>query len=460
MKQRTFRPHSTKLPQRMQELADSLLAPLVRRFLLAELFWEETRRSTVDIKADCSSSVTQEWLRGAQLRAVGENSAATSWTTDLSARGLVRAFRNLGVELKLPRVSSWPEDNQLRITSPAGLLSWREAAAELVARVRGALHGAPQIDGQLSGEDYVRGSSSMPGAGRKRHGHRILMKLKAVRNDGTLLRRAGLFEGKGAPEALLDSGLLEDLRMAWGDDTRKVGGLAGFMPVVVASGQGSGLFHELVGHSLEADYVLSGVSPFSGCAYGQKVTHSDLTITDSPDPAFGCGGLSLDDEGQVPKPITLIDSGAVTGVLHDRATATMAGTSPTGNGRREDFRIEPEPRMRNIVVSSGPDSADALLSGIRCGLYVERLGSGRADLAPGRFTLVVESGRRIEKGALRGPLRDVLIRGDILRTLSEIEGVGSDWRVSPEPMFCGKHGVVITGVAGPTVRLGALEVFS
>ena len=96
--------------------------------------------------------------------------------------------------------------------------------------------------------------------------------------------------------------------------------------------------------------------------------------------------------------------------------------------------------MRNIVVSSGPDSADALLSGIRRGLYVERLGSGRADLAPGRFTLVVESGRRIEKGALREPLRDVLIRGDILRTLSEIEGVGSDWRVSPEPCSAANMG--------------------
>ena len=85
---------------------------------------------------------------------------------------------------------------------------------------------------------------------------------------------------------------------------------------------------------------------------------------------------------------------------------------------------------------------------------------GRADLAPGHFTLVVESGRRIEQGRLREPLRDVLIRGDVLQTLSDIEGVGNDWHVSPEPMFCGKRGVVITGIAGPSVRLGHVEVFS
>jgi predicted Zn-dependent protease len=444
----------------MQELADSLLVPLVNSFLLAELFWEESRRSTVEFKADGSSTAAQEWLRGAQLRAVDASSTATSWTTDLSARGLVKAFRNLGVGLTPPRVSSWPEDNALRLTSSEDLLSWREAAAELVARVRGVLNGTPHLDAHFSCEEYVRGSAAGSGAGRERRGRRILIKLNAVRKDRTLLQRARLFEGKVAPEALINSGLLEDLKMAWDDDPRKVGGLAGSMPVVVASGHGSGLFHELVGHSLEADYVLSGVSPFSGCTYGQKVTHSEVTITDSPDPALGCGGISLDDEGQIPKPITLINSGAVAGLLHDRVTATMAGNSPTGNGRRENFRTEPTPRMRNIVVSAGPNSPDSLLSGIRRGLYAERLSGGRADLAPGRFTLVVESGRRIERGNLREPLSDVLITGDILQTLSDIEGVGNDWHVSPEPMFCGKQGVVITGIAGPSVRLGPVEVFS
>ena len=459
MKKSAYRPRSSKLPERLQELADTLLVPLLRRFLLAELFWEESRRTIVEFNADGSSSAAQEWLRGAQLRVVDETSAATSWTTDLSARGLARLFRNLGVGMTPPRIFSWPEERSLRLTSSANLPSWQEASTELVARLRGVLRNGPQLEAQLSCEDYIRGSAGGPGAGRTRHGQRILMKLNAVRN-GTLLRRARLFEGTVTPDDLMNSGLFQDLRSAWDNDPKKVGGLAGSMPVVVASGQGSGLFHELVGHSLEADYVLSGVSPFSGCEYGQKVTHSDLTITDSPDPAFGCGGLQLDDEGQLPKPITLIDSGAVTGLLHDRATATMKGTSPTGNGRREDFRIEPAPRMRNIVVSPGPNPADALLSGIQRGLYVERLGSGRADLAPGLFTLVVESGRRIEKGKLRETLRDVLIRGDTLQILSDIEGVGSDWRVSPEPMFCGKNGVVITGVAGPTVRLGAMEVFS
>ena len=460
MKQRPYRRHPSKLSERLQELADSLLAPLVSSFRLAELFWEEIRRSIVDFKDDCPSSVRQEWLRGAQIRAVGESSAATSWTTDLSAQGLAKAFRNLGVELKPPRVSSWPEDNPLRIISSADLLSWREAAAELVARLRSVLPNAPQLEGHFSCEEYVRGSASGLGAGRERRGQRILMRIDAVRKDGTRLRRARLFEGKVAPEALLDSSLLEDLRMAWDDDPRKVGGLAGSMPVVVASGQGSGLFHELVGHSLEADYVLSGVSPFSGCAYGQKVTSSELTIKDSPNPALGCGGISLDDEGQLPKAITLVDSGLVAGLIHDRVTALMAGTTPTGNGRREDFRIEAAPRMRNIVVSAGPHSPDALLSGIRRGLYAERLAGGRADLAQGHFTLVVESGRRIEQGRLREPLRDVLIRGEVLQTLSDIEGVANDWRVSPEPMFCGKRGVVITGIAGPTVRLGLMEVVS
>lgn len=453
------RPHSGKLPERLQEVVDSLLGPLVGGFLLTECFWQESRRSLVEFHADGASSVAQEWIRGAQLRAVDECSAATSWTTDLSARGLVRAFSHLSGRRPLPRMSAWPEGSRIRLTSAADLLSWREAAAELVAGVRRVLHGATQVRGEFSCEEYVRGSAAGPGLGRERRGRRIVMTIGAVRGDGSVVRRARLFDGGVGPEALSGSGLREDLETKWAQ-ARRVGGLAGWMPVVVASGQGSALFHELVGHSLEADHVLSGLSPFSGCVYGQKVTHGELTIVDSPDVALGGGGFAVDDEGQIPKPITLIDAGALAGLLHDRATATMAGTSPTGNGRREDFRIEAAPRMRNTVVLAGRHSAGALLSGIRRGLYVERLRAGRADLAPGRFTLAVESGRRIERGTLGEPLRDVLIRGDTLQTLAGIEGVGSDWRVSPEPVFCSKHGVVITGVAGPTVRLGDTEVFS
>ena len=210
MKQRTYRPHSRKLTEGMQELADSLLMPLVNRFLLAELFWEETRRTIIDFNADGFSSATHEGIRGAQFRVVDESSAATSWTTDLTARGLLRAFRNLGVAATPRRLSSWPEENKLRVTSSPKLLSWREAAADLMATARRLLHNVPKVEGHFSCDEYVRGSSSGPGEGRERRGQSILVKINAVRKDGTPLRRTRLFQGRHVtPNALMNSGLLK-----------------------------------------------------------------------------------------------------------------------------------------------------------------------------------------------------------------------------------------------------------
>jgi TldD protein len=460
MNERVYRPYSRKLSGRFQEFADSLLVHLVKDTLLAELFWEESHRTIIDFRPDGSSMVVQKWLRGAQLRAVAERSAATSWTTDLSPPGLVRLFAGLKLKKTPKRFAAWPKSKPVSPVSIEDLTKWQDATSQLVERLRQVLIKAPQLQAQFSWDRYLRGSAGKPGEGREQGGERILLKIVVTREDGSSLRRVRLFDAPLAPETLINSGLLKDLKAAWKKESKKRGGFAGSMPVVVAPGQGAILFHELVGHSLEADHVLTGSSPFSACAYGQNVTHPELTIIDSPDPTHGCGGLAWDDEGQIAKTVTLIDSGAVAGLLHDRVTSTMVGISPTGNGRREHFRSEPGPRMRNIVVSPGPHSADALLSGIRRGLYIERLSHGRADLAAGRFSLAVESGRRIKRGKLSEPLRDVLIRGEILQTLSEIPGVGNDWQVSPEPLFCSKNGVVITGVAGPTVRLGRLEVVS
>ena len=51
------------------------------------------------------------------------------------------------------------------------------------------------------------------------------------------------------------------------------------MPVVIAADRGAVLFHEAIGHSLEATHVAKNNSLFSG-RKGQKIAHENVTLVD------------------------------------------------------------------------------------------------------------------------------------------------------------------------------------
>ena len=174
---------------------------------------------------------------------------------------------------------------------------------------------------------------------------------------------------------------------------------------------------------------------------------------------MGAGAITVNDEGQPTRAITLIDHGRLAGLLHDRVTAAVQGVRPTGNGRRASYRHLSEPRMRNLVVCAGSHDPETLLSGIRRGLYVERA-DGRNDLATGRFSLVVSEGRGIVNGRLGPPVRPTVVRGELRAALAAITGVGRDVEVSPEAVACTKRGTVDTGLATPTVRVEHLDVLA
>jgi predicted Zn-dependent protease len=111
------------------------------------------------------------------------------------------------------------------------------------------------------------------------------------------------------------------------------------------------------------------------------------------------------------------------------------------------------------VVRAGSSDPGAMLEGVRRGLFVERV-SGSVDPSTRRFDLVVESGRVISRGVCRGRVRGLRIRGETRQALHAVRAVGCDVTVSREPVWCGRRGTVLTGVAGPTVLMAPLEVVS
>jgi len=95
------------------------------------------------------------------------------------------------------------------------------------------------------------------------------------------------------------------------------------------------LAHEAIGHTVEADFVLSG-SATKG-RIGEAVASDLVTLCDSGPSLIGgehAGGVVLvDDEGVPAGRTAIIENGVLRSYLHDRETAAVFDVEPTGNAR-------------------------------------------------------------------------------------------------------------------------------
>ena len=119
---------------------------------------------------------------------------------------------------------------------------------------------------------------------------------------------------------------------------------AGEMPVVVGAGGGGVLLHEAVGHGLESDFNRQGTSLYSG-RVGQRVASELVTIFDDGNLAGERGSVAVDDEGMPGEHKVLVENGILRGYMQDRLNAKLMGVASTGSGRRQSFRVMPQPRM-------------------------------------------------------------------------------------------------------------------
>ncbi|MDR9963885.1 hypothetical protein KIF59_13435 [Enterobacter cloacae subsp. cloacae] len=138
-------------------------------------------------------------------------------------------------------------------------------------------------------------------------------------------------------EARADAWAKEAVRMAM-VNLSAVAAPAGTFPVVLGAGWPGVLLHEAVGHGLEGDFNRRGTSVFSG-QIGQLVSSELCTVVDDGTMVDRRGSISIDDEG-TPGPVQRADRNSVLkGHMQDKLNARLMGVAPTGNGRRESYRI-------------------------------------------------------------------------------------------------------------------------
>jgi TldD protein len=231
---------------------------------------------------------------------------------------------------------------------------------------------------------------------------------------------------------------------------------AGTFTVVLSSEAGGTLIHESVGHGLEADLDLKGLSVYSG-RIGQKVASELISVVDDGRFPDKRGSAAMDDEGTPTARTMLIERGVLRTYMSDRKHAAKLGIPLSGNARRQSFRHLPICRMTNTMILPGTSDPAEIVRSVKDGIFVKKMGGGQVDVVSGNFAFEITECYRIRDGRLAEPLRGATLVGQGPKLMSEIDMVG--WDLGWSTGTCGKDGQgAPVASAQPTIRIPSVVV--
>lgn len=231
------------------------------------------------------------------------------------------------------------------------------------------------------------------------------------------------------------------------------------MDLVLAPGDGAILFHEMVGHSLEADHMAQHRSPLWTARTGDPVAADILSLSTGDRRDAFYGEIVCDDEGEVHHPTDLIRAGRLCALMGDSFHASEIEGCVRGFARCSDYTQVPQPRMYGMFVKAGNMSPDELVGGVKYGIYAGEFGPGSAILERDRFQFRILSADLIENGRLTRHLGAVDVFGSIRDTLMNIRGVADDFSFDRGVSYCVKNRQTIhVRVGQPTVLIGGMGV--
>ena len=454
----------------MRDAERALRTALSRGGDFAELFWErhETLQLVLDDGRieDAIAGVDQ----GAGIRVVvGErttyaNGNVTDTDDVMALAGRAAASIESGGELHdtTALASDEPSRPHTVAIDPRSVPVERK-----VALLRMANEAARAIDPRVSQVTVTYAESvqdvlvaNSDGTYRKDTRVRLNFALNVVAKQGDVLESG--FEavrGTRGFEMLDDEIVSEVARIAASRAVLNVGAEpapAGTYTVVLSSEAGGTLIHESVGHGLEADLNLKGLSVYSG-RIGEKVASELITVVDDGRDPGQRGTAALDDEGTPTRRTVLIEKGVLKTYLSDRKHAEKLGIERSGNARRESFRYLPICRMTNTMIERGGSDPDEILRSVSDGIFVKKMGGGQVDVVSGNFAFEITECYRIKDGKLAEPLRGATLVGHGPKLMSEIDMVG--WDLGYSTGTCGKDGQgAPVADAQPTLRIPSVVV--
>ena len=454
------------------DLLTRVLSRALRRGgAFADVFFEYRQTQTFRLQDGRILEGSSAIVRGAGVRVVAGQSAGYAYTDEVDEASLLRAADTAALIVRDGRP---PGTTAALVAAHAAALypahpdelAAAERCVALLSRADDAARGydrrVASVNAFVSDElQYVQIASS---DGRVATDRRPLVSLgvQVVAKDGSRRESGYVADGGRLGIDVYDARTPEAIA---GDAARiattKLGAVdapAGEMAVVIGPGGGGVLLHEAVGHGLEADFNRKGTSLYSG-RVGERVASDLVTIFDDGDLPDERGSVAIDDEGVAGRHKVLVENGILLGYMQDRMNARLMGVEPTGSGRRESFRVPPQPRMCNTYMPSGSSTPEEIVGSIERGLYATSFSGGQVEIAKGDFVFMIAEGYLIEDGRITAPVRGATLVGNGPDAMTKVTMVGNDGRLANRSYTCGKGGQrVPVGVGIPTVKLATCTV--
>jgi TldD protein len=222
---------------------------------------------------------------------------------------------------------------------------------------------------------------------------------------------------------------------------------------VVVTGELTGtVAHESFGHGVELDMFLKDRA-LAEQYLGKRVGSDLVNIVDDPSLPGGYGAYFFDHEGQRASPTHIVKNGIFTRGLSDLMSATQLKVPRSANGRRQDPSRKTYARMSNTFFTSGADTVEDLIGGIKNGFYLRNLTHGMEDPKGWGILLVAHIAEEIKDGRRTGRLGSpVGITGYVPDVLASVNGVSGDFITRPGTCGKGWKEFVPISTGGPHIR--------
>lgn len=264
-----------------------------------------------------------------------------------------------------------------------------------------------------------------------------------------------------------------DFLMSLNKDGERITSYAG--PVLMAP-QPAGLFiHEVVGHRLEGNRLLSDDEgrTFKDMI-GKKIMHPGITILDDPTKKSYrgqslVGTYDFDDEGVKPKKTLLVENGVLRSFLTTRAAISPDQHVSNGHARNETFE-RPISRMGNLIIETKGGKSFLELKGqliellnkrnLPFGVILYEVEGGETGTEAYDFQAFLGEITRAVKVFPDGrekPIMGVDFVGTPLSSLNNIRAVGNQSEV--DNSYCGaESGTILVSTVAPALLLSNLEL--
>ncbi len=408
---------------------------------------------------------------GAGLRVLAGDMTAYAYTNDLGKESLLEIARTVGRTIKTTDRKEYNFD--LRKVKPVVDFSFPERPDKVeTSRKAEMVESADKATRQVNSElikqvmvgygDVIQQVTIANSAGDYVEDERIRTRflVHAVAGDGAVIQTGYEAAGSLAGFDLLKRYPPEELGRKAGERAIQMLSAkpapAGKFPVVMSGEAGGTMVHEACGHGLEADLVQKKLSVYAG-KMGEQVASKEATIIDDATLSDRYGSYRFDDEGTPSRKVVLIEDGILKDYLYDRMTAGRDGKSSNGHGRRESYQHKPIPRMGNTFIAPGKADPEKIISQIKNGLLVKKMGGGQVNTTTGDFVFDVAEGYLIVDGQVGPMVRGATLTGNGPEVLKMLEMVGRDLGFTIGT--CGKDGQgVPVSDAQPTLLIRELIV--